>query len=66
MRLATADEVLREHPSFGAKSTLYAMAAQNKIPHLRFARKHVRFDLDAIERWLESQLQGGESPASAA
>ena len=33
--------------------TLYALVHQKRIPHHRLGNRMVRFDLDALQRWLE-------------
>ncbi len=34
------------------KSTLYGWVSQNKIPHIRFSNRCVRFDTNEINNWL--------------
>lgn len=36
--------------------TLYALVAQNRIPHVRLGRRLVRFSRVAIEAWLKEHL----------
>jgi excisionase family DNA binding protein len=36
--------------------TLYALVAQNRIPHVRLGRRLVRFSRVAIEVWLNEHL----------
>ena len=36
--------------------TLYALVAQNRIPHVRLGRRLVRFPRLAIEAWLNEHL----------
>lgn len=36
--------------------TLYALVAQNRIPHVRLGRRLVRFSRVAIEAWLNKHL----------
>ena len=50
-RLLTAPEVA-ETLGIG-ESSVYRMAADNRIPHLRIGERRVRFDPDELERWLD-------------
>jgi excisionase family DNA binding protein len=34
------------------RGTLYALVAQNRIPHVRLGRRLVRFSREALEAWL--------------
>jgi excisionase family DNA binding protein len=36
-----------------AVGTLYAMVSENRIPHYRIGPRHVVFDSDDLDRWLE-------------
>lgn len=38
-------------------STIYALAKQNKIPHVRFGERAIRFPLEELERWVEEQVR---------
>jgi excisionase family DNA binding protein len=39
------------------KDYVYALARENRIPHLRFGRT-LRFRAEAIDRWLEESERG--------
>ena len=43
----------------GAKSMLYKLAQEGKVPGQKVG-KHWRFSKDAIDRWLEHRSVGGE------
>lgn len=36
-------------------STLYNWVSERRIPHRRFTRRTVRFDLEELERWLDER-----------
>jgi excisionase family DNA binding protein len=36
-----------------AVGTLYAMVSENRIPHYRIGPRHVVFDSEELDRWLE-------------
>ena len=40
-----------------SKNTIYSWVSQKKIPHIKVG-KLVRFELGAVEEWLESHSQG--------
>lgn len=37
--------------------TLYALVSQNRIPHLRFGKRFIRFDEEIILKWIQSKSQ---------
>ncbi len=59
-RYLTASEVVEIY-GFAAKSTVYALAAAGKLPHIRLGPRHVRFPQDKLEEFLQAQVSGGAS-----
>jgi excisionase family DNA binding protein len=42
------------------KSTLYALVVQNRIPHVRYGRRFVRFSRSELAKWiLEHSVPAG-------
>lgn len=50
-RLATYGEVEKKYGI--PRGTLYSMVANGTIPHLRLGKRHVRFRLSELRRWLD-------------
>ena len=36
------------------KCTLYSLVSRKKIPHIRLNSRHVKFDQEELEKWLDS------------
>jgi len=46
--------------------TLYALVAQNRVPHVRLGRRLVRFSRPALEAWVSERAIDVRNPSSDA
>lgn len=47
-------------------STLYTWVHRRQIPHVRLSKRGVKFDLDEIQGWIESNRVAPEQPVMEA